>query len=63
MTEACRRLVVGALFALFLAAAAHGDADGARYLGRPVVDILLELREPGTGSQPPRPASNSKACD
>ena len=47
MIQAFRRLIVGALFALSLVSAAHGDAAGARLAGRPVIDVLLELRDPG----------------
>ncbi len=47
MTEAYRRLAIGALLALCLVPAARADAPRARYAGRPVVDVLLELRGPG----------------
>jgi outer membrane cobalamin receptor len=47
MTEAYRRLTIGALLALCLVSAARADAAEARYAGRPVVDVLLELRAPG----------------
>jgi outer membrane cobalamin receptor len=47
MTEASRRLAIGALLALCLVSAARADAAEARYAGRPVVDVLLELRASG----------------
>ena len=47
MTEAYRRLALGALLAWCLVSAARADAAEARYAGRPVVEVLLELRAPG----------------
>ena len=47
MTATCCRLLAGAFFFLFLNHAARADADAARYAGRPVIEVLLELREPG----------------
>lgn len=47
MTEAYRRLAIGALLALCLVSTARADAAEVRYAGRPVVDVLLELRAPG----------------
>jgi len=47
MTESFRRLVIGALLALSVVSAAHGDAVGGSFAGRPVIDVLLELRDAG----------------
>lgn len=47
MTDALRRLAIGALLALYLVPAARSNAADARYAGRPVVDVLVELRAPG----------------
>ena len=47
MTATGRRLVAGAFLFLFLIHAAQPDADERRYAGRPVIDVLLDLREPG----------------
>jgi hypothetical protein len=46
MTEAYRRLAIGALLALCLVSVARADTADARYAGRPVVDVLLQLRGP-----------------
>ena len=47
MIASGRRFLAGAFFLLFLFSVARAGADQARYSGRPVVDVLLELREPG----------------
>jgi len=47
MTAACRRLVAGALVFLLLVHGARADEVSTRYSGRPVIEVLLELREPG----------------
>jgi outer membrane cobalamin receptor len=47
MTEAYRRFAIGALLALCFVPGTRAEAPQARYAGRPVVDVLVELREPG----------------
>ncbi len=47
MIAACRRLALGALLACSLISIARGDGDAAPVIGRPVVEVLLELRDPG----------------
>lgn len=47
MIDCGRRFLAGAFFMLLLTFGVRAGADDARYAGRPVVDVLLELREPG----------------
>ena len=47
MIASGRRSIAGAFAVLFLISGVRAAAAEARYAGRPVVDVLLELREPG----------------
>ncbi len=47
MIGAFRRCAFGVFLLACLAAAAGADANERRFIGRPVVDVLLELRGPG----------------
>ncbi len=47
MIAACRRFALGALLACSLISLARGDGIALPLIGRPVVEVLLELRDPG----------------
>ena len=47
MTAACRRFAIGALLAFLLQGVALADSGAPRISGRPVIEVLLELRDPG----------------
>jgi len=47
MIGSFRRFLLGALLVCSFAPLARADADASRYAGRPVVEVLLELRDTG----------------
>lgn len=47
MTSVCRRFTTGALLLVALFHVAHVGADASRLAGRPVIEVLLELRGAG----------------
>ena len=47
MTGAIRRCLIGAILVVSFVPTAIADADDGTFAGRPVVEVLLELRDPG----------------
>ena len=47
MIGAIRRCLIGAILVVSFVPTAIADADHGTFAGRPVVEVLLELRDPG----------------